>query len=83
MEYEALHGRSYQPGEAHVERRRENGFVLDQDFSACARCWKRRVGSVSTLALATSRSYSAFEKPLWLSGESVVHSGGAQEPAVG
>ena len=32
MEYEALHGRSYQPGEAHVERRRENGFVLDQDL---------------------------------------------------
>jgi hypothetical protein len=42
-------------------------------FSACASCWKRRMGSVSTLAPSTSQSYSAFEKPLWLSGESVVH----------
>jgi hypothetical protein len=32
MKYEALHGRSYQPGEAHVEHRRENRFLLDQDL---------------------------------------------------
>src|ERR671938_2076524 len=32
MEYEALHGGSYQPGEALVERGRDRGFILDQDL---------------------------------------------------
>jgi hypothetical protein len=34
MEYEALHGRSYQPGEAHLERRRDPSDQDEVRFSA-------------------------------------------------